>query len=103
MVRESWLGNLQTVTNEKKMNWDVGENVPRVETQYAARRTRPCVTGRWNYQFPYVNGVSSPSHSPLHLPSPHHALKEGQRKIPLARWEIEILTIQFENPLPLSG
>jgi len=84
-------------------HWDVWENVPRVETQYAARRTRPCITGRRGYQFPHVNGVSSPSHLPLHLLNPHHALEERQWKMMLARWEIILLAIQIENPLPFSG
>ena len=84
-------------------HWNVRENVPRVETQYTTRRTRPCVTKRRSYQLPHVKGVSSPSHLPLHLPSLHHALEERQWKMTLARWEIILLAIQIENPLPLSG
>jgi len=84
-------------------HWDVWENVPRVETQYAARRTCPCITGRRRYQFSHMNGVSSPSHLPLHLLSPRHALEERQRKMTLTRWEIILLSIQIEDPLPFSG
>ena len=48
-------------------HWDVWKYIPRVVTQYAVRRTRPCVTGGWNYQLSYMNEISSPSHLPLHL------------------------------------
>jgi len=84
-------------------HWDVWENVRRVETQYTARRTRPCITGRRSYQFPHVNGVGSPSHLLLHLLNPCHALEERQWKMTPARWEIIFLAIQTENPLPFSG
>ena len=83
--------------------WDVWENVPRVETQYAARSTRPCIAGRRSYQFPHVNRISSPSHLPLHLPNPRHVLEERQQKMTLARREIILLAIQIENPLPFSS
>ena len=64
-------------------HWDVRKYVPRVETQYAARRTRPCVTRGRSYQLPHVNGIGSPRHLPLHLSSPRHTLKEGQGKVAL--------------------
>ena len=84
-------------------HWDVWKYVPSVETQYAARRTHPYITRRRSYQLPYMNRIDSPRHLPLHLSSPRHTLKEGQGKVALARWEIILLTIQFENPLPLSA
>jgi len=50
-----------------------------------------------------MDGVSTPTHLPRHLPSLRYALEERQRKMPLVRRKIELHAIQLKNPLPLSG
>ena len=82
---------------------DVLENVSRVETQYTARRTCSCITGRHGYQFTNKNGVSGPSHLPLHLLRPHHALEERQREMTLAGREVILFAVQIKDSLPFPG
>ena len=50
-----------------------------------------------------MNGVCGPSHLPLHLPRPRHALEERQREMMFARQEVILLAIQIEDPLPFPG
>jgi len=82
---------------------DVLENISRMKTQYAVRRTCPRITRRRSYQFTHMNRVSGPSHLPLYLPRPCHTLKERQREMTLARREVILLVIQIEDPLPFPG
>jgi len=50
-----------------------------------------------------MDGVGTLAHFSRHLLSLRHAFEERQRKMSLVGRKIELLAIQLENPLPLSG
>ena len=50
-----------------------------------------------------MNRVGGPGHLLIHLPRPCYTLKEGQREVALARWEVILLAVQSKHPLPFPG